>query len=296
MNKLIKYFQNYLFSKNLSNKTIEIYGNNIVYLEKYLLSINKDLLTATNDDITNYFKTQTLKTTSYNNKITCIQMFYKYLSFEKINYELKVNKIEHIKNDKVYPRIISYDDIKNMISSCGDSLLGIRNKAIITFLYVTGLRVSELVNLTFNDINLNEGYIRCIGKGNKEKVIVVGDLLAITLNNYLKNARNKLINGLNSKYIFANTEGEPLKRQTIFNIIKDAKEKAKIRLNVSPHTLRHCFATHMLENGADIRSVQEMLGHADISTTQIYLNITKNKIKEDYFNKFKDPLKENENE
>ena len=167
MNKHIKYFQNYLFSKNLSNKTIEIYGNNIVYLEKYLLSINKDLLTATNDDITNYFKTQTLKTTSYNNKITCIQMFYKYLSFEKINYELKVNKIEHIKNDKVYPRIISYDDIKNMISSCGDSLLGIRNKAIITFLYVTGLRVSELVNLTFNDINLNEGYIRCIGKGNK---------------------------------------------------------------------------------------------------------------------------------
>ena len=131
----------------------------------------------------------------------------------------------------------------------------------------------------------------------KEKIIVVGDLLSITLNNYTNNVRTKILNGLHSKYIFVNSEGEPLTRQTIYDIVIMCKEKANIKLKVTPHTFRHCFATHMLENGADIRSVQEMLGHSDISTTQIYLNIAKNKIKEDYFKKFKDPfIKEDTNE
>ena len=129
---------------------------------------------------------------------------------------------------------------------------------------------------------------------NKEKIIVVGDLLSITLNDYTNNVRKKILSGLHSKYIFVNSEGEPLTRQTIYDIVKECKNKANIKLKVTPHTFRHCFATHMLENGADIRSVQEMLGHSDISTTQIYLNIAKTKLKEDYFKKFKDPMKKEE--
>lgn len=293
----IKYFQSYLFTKNLSNNTINKYSGEVIKFDEYLKNINKTLFTAKNDDLIEYLNTMTLKNTSYNNKVTCIKEFYKYLTYEKISFNIIIDKIEHIKNEKRYPRIITFEDIKKMISCNDNSLLGIRNKCIITMLYVTGLRVSELINLTFNDINLDEGYIRCIGKGNKEKIIVIGDLLSITLSSYLNNARNKLINGLNTNYIFANSEGEAITRQQIFNIIKDSALKANIKLKVSPHTLRHCFATHMLENGADIRSVQEMLGHSDIKTTQVYLNIAKKKIQQDYFDKFNDDfLKEDKHE
>ena len=127
---------------------------------------------------------------------------------------------------------------------------------------------------------------------NKEKIIVCGDLLNITLNKYVREIRNKILLGMHSEYVFVNQEGEPISRQVVYEVVKNAAKKANIKLKVSPHTLRHCFATHMLENGADIRSVQEMLGHSDISTTQIYLNISKKAIKESYYNKFKDPLKE----
>ena len=179
-----------------------------------------------------------------------------------------------------------------MIKVQDNSILGQRNKAIILLFYISGLRVSELCNLTFNNINFEEGYIRCIGKGNKEKIIVCGDLLNITLNKYVREIRNKILLGMHSEYVFVNQEGEPISRQVVYEVVKTAAKKANIKLKVSPHTLRHCFATHMLENGADIRSVQEMLGHSDISTTQIYLNISKKAIKESYYNKFKDPLKE----
>lgn len=295
MIKEIKYYQNYLsMNKNLSNKSIESYTYDLLLFERYLSSINKSLLKADNEDIDNFYKTLTLKSTSFNRLITSLKSFYKFLLFK--NYDIKVNidKLKHVRRDKIYPKIIKFSDIANMINANDNSLIGIRNKTIISLLYITGLRVSELINLTYNNVNLDEGYIRCIGKGNKEKVIVVGDLLSISLSNYTNNIRNKILNGLSSKYIFVNSEGDPLSRQCVYDIVKNSAKKAGIKLNVSPHTLRHCFATHMIENGADIRSVQEMLGHSDISTTQVYLNIAKSKIKEDYFNKFIDPLKEEE--
>ena len=163
-------------------------------------------------------------------------------------------------------------------------------------LYVTGLRVSELINLTFNDINLNEGYIRCIGKGDKERIINVGNLLSLTLYSYINETRELILNGLESNYLFVDSEGKKLTRQTIYNVINETAKKANIKLNVTPHTLRHCFATHMIENGADIRSVQELLGHSSITTTQVYLNISNQTLKENYFAKFKDPLSKEENE
>lgn len=295
MTREIKIFQNYLSTnKNLSNNTIDSYTFDLMKLENYVKSINKTLLNINNDDIDNFIKTLTLKTSSYNRLITSITLFYKYLISINYNININVSKIEHVKNDKIYPKIISFDDIRKMISCNENTILGNRNKTILTMLYITGLRVSELINLTYNDINFNEGYIRCLGKGNKEKIIVVGDLLSITLNDYTNNVRKKILSGLHSKYIFVNSEGEPLTRQTIYDIVKECKNKANIKLKVTPHTFRHCFATHMLENGADIRSVQEMLGHSDISTTQIYLNIAKTKLKEDYFKKFKDPMKKEE--
>lgn len=293
MNKEIRYFQSYLSTvKNLSNTTIYNYTNDIKALNKHLVEHNLSLFDATNQDIYDFLKTLNLKSNSYNRKITTFKEFYKYLIYENYTINVIVDKLLHIKNDKKFPRIISFEDVGKLIKVQDNSLLGERNKAIIMLLYISGLRVSELCNLTFNNINFEEGYIRCIGKGNKEKIIVCGDLLKITLNTYVNEIRMKILYGISSKYIFVNQEGDPLKRQTIYNVVKDAASKANIKLKVSPHTLRHCFATHMLENGADIRSVQEMLGHSDISTTQIYLNISKKTLKENYYSKFKDPLKE----
>lgn len=293
MNKEIRYFQSYLSTvKNLSNTTIYNYTNDIKALNKHLVEHNLSLFDATNQDIYDFLKTLNLKSNSYNRKITTFKEFYKYLIYENYTINVIVDKLLHIKNDKKFPRIISFEDVGKLIKVQDNSLLGERNKAIIMLLYISGLRVSELCNLTFNNINFEEGYIRCIGKGNKEKIIVCGDLLKITLNTYVNEIRMKILYGISSKYIFVNQEGDPLKRQTIYNVVKDAANKANIKLKVSPHTLRHCFATHMLENGADIRSVQEMLGHSDISTTQIYLNISKKTLKENYYSKFKDPLKE----
>lgn len=295
MTKEIRSFQNYLLSsKNLSNKTILAYSNDIIQFEKYLLNCQKTLLTATNDDIYIFLNDKNLKSKSYNRKITSIIEFYKYLSMINVDFKIEINRLHHIKNDKVYPRIIKIEDIKNMIAVCDQTLIGQRNKVIIMMLYISGIRVSELCNLTYNEVNLDEGFIRLIGKGNKEKIIPVGDILKIVLSNYTNNIRPLILNGLKSLYVFVNSEGEILTRQTVYNIIKQSAYKANIKLKVTPHTLRHCFATHMLENGADIRSVQELLGHSDISTTQIYLNIANQQIKNNYFNKFSDPLDDKE--
>ena len=289
----IKYFQSYLSSiKNVSNKTIENYTIDLVLLENFLSENKKTLLNANNDDIYEYLNSQEFKSKTYNRKVTSIKEFYKFLIAEKYNISVNINKIEHIKNEKVYPKIIKFEDISKMVSVQENTTLGMRNKVIIMFLYITGLRVSELCNLTYSDINFQEGYIRCIGKGNKEKIIMVGELLSINLSAYTNTTRKEILNGLESKYVFVNSEGDPLSRQAIFNIIKDAASKADIKLHVSPHTLRHCFATHMLENGADVRTVQELLGHTDISTTQVYLNISNKAIKNAYLSKFKDPLLE----
>lgn len=293
MTKEIRYFQSYLSTiKNLSNKTIENYSTDLKLLENYLIENNSSLLKADNKQIYNYLSTLDIKNQTFNRKITSFKEFYKYLLSEKYCINVRIDKILHVKNEKKYPRIISYEDVKKLVAVQEDTLIGNRNKAIITLLYITGLRVSELCNLTFNNINFKEGYIRCIGKGNKEKIIVCGELLNISLNYYIKELRPKILYGIQSNYIFVNQEGEPLKRQTIYEIVRNASIKAEIKLKVSPHTLRHCFATHMLENGADVRSVQEMLGHSDISTTQIYLNISKKAIKDSYYKHFKDPLKE----
>lgn len=297
MNRNVRYFASYLSTvKNLQNKTIDAYVSDLNLLENYLISHNLTFLSATNKDITNYLANENLKPKSYNRKITSFIEFYKYLYSEHENYNVNIEKLHHIKNEKIYPQIISFDDLKKMIATEDNTTIGKRNKVIIMLLYITGLRVSELINLTYNDINMNEGYIRCIGKGNKEKIIQVGDLLKITLGEYNDITRKEILNGLVSNYVFVNTEAEPLSRQCVYDIITKAANNANIKLKVTPHTLRHCFATHMLENGADLRSVQEMLGHADISTTQIYLNISNTKLKNEYYGKFKDPLQDNKKE
>lgn len=292
MNDELDKFESFLLlKKNLSNQTIQAYSSDIELFEKYLKNNNKDIYNANNEDLYSYLSSLNLKNKSFNRKLTSISEFYKFLLSKDKKIKVNIDKIRHVKNEKIYPKIIKKEEINRLIQVQENNLIGQRNQIIILFLYVSGLRVSELISLTYNDLNFKEGSIRCIGKGDKEKIVIIGDLLKMILYPY-QEIRTKLLNHHESKYVFINKNQKPLTRQYVYQMIKKSADKANIKLKVSPHTLRHCFATHMLENGADLISVQEMLGHANVATTQIYLNVANNKIKEDYFKKFKDPLKE----
>lgn len=162
-----------------------------------------------------------------------------------------------------------------------DSPKGIRDKAMLELLYATGIRVSELISLNVDDVNLDMGYIRCCN-GMKERIIPIGSVAIKVLSSYLENHRNSFIKGHDEPSLFLNCHGKRLTRQGFWKIIKAYTKKAQLEKTITPHTLRHSFATHLIQNGADLKSVQEMLGHSDISTTQIYMHLTKNKIKEVY--------------
>ena len=159
---------------------------------------------------------------------------------------------------------------------------GLRDKAMLELLYATGLRVSELVSLDLNNLNLENNFIRCYGKGSKERIVPLGDIAARFIKEYLRLGRGKLEKSGTSPALFLNQQGHRLTRQGFWKIIKKYAAQARINTVITPHTLRHSFATHLLENGADIRSVQEMLGHSDISTTQIYTHLTQKRVKDIY--------------
>jgi len=162
-----------------------------------------------------------------------------------------------------------------------DDLKGYRDKAMLELLYATGIRVSELICLNVSDVNLDMGFIRC-NKGNKERMVPIGSASIQALNEYLTKSRNLLIQRSDEKALFVNVNGKRLTRQGFWKIIKQYKNQAKINKDITPHTLRHSFAAHLLENGADLKSLQEMLGHSDISSTQVYAQIAKNRIREVY--------------
>jgi integrase/recombinase XerD len=191
--------------------------------------------------------------------------------------------LEAPKQEKRLPKILSVGDVLKLLEQPGlKTPAGIRDRAMLEVLYATGLRVSELVSLRLIDLNLEEGYIRCLGKGSKERIVPLGSVAVKYLHFYLDHARKFLAAAPGEETLFLNHHGHGLTRQGFWKIIKKYAEKLGIADRITPHTLRHSFATHLLENGADLRSVQEMLGHVDISTTQIYTHLTRDKLKEVY--------------
>jgi len=199
-----------------------------------------------------------------------------------------IDDLEYKKRKRSYPNVLKLSEIQQLIHTLDNGLYDQRNKTIILILYCSGLRVSELVELKLSQINFKEGYIRCFGKGSKEKVIYCGDVLTIILKYYLNQIRPEILHFRTSEYLFINKIVEPLTRKYIYDIITKAAKKANLHKKVTPHTLRHTFATHLLENGADLRSIKEMLGHKDIATTQIYTHLSNQNIKESYLKHFKD--------
>ncbi|MCH8982173.1 tyrosine-type recombinase/integrase, partial [candidate division KSB1 bacterium] len=182
---------------------------------------------------------------------------------------------------KRVPDVLTIEEIESIIHSAkGRKWQAVRDRSILELFYASGMRVSELADLKIDSVNLDLGFVRCIGKGRKERIIPIGRRACESLNKYYDKARKKLAKNNGTLYIFLSRLGKKISRQSIWKIIKSYGKKAKIKREVKPHTLRHSFATHLLEHGADLRSVQEMLGHADISTTQIYTHLDREYLKE----------------
>lgn len=294
----IRRFSQYLLvEKGLAKNTIDAYCKDLQLFKDFLQDIGKEKLSeATLEDIFQFLNDQILQSSSYNRKMTTFRDYYKFLLKNKVMINFSIQELESKKKKQSLPVVLSKEEIFSLIQVNQNGVFERRNQVILAMLYCSGLRVSELCNLTISNLNFKEGYIRCYTKGAKEKIIYCGEILHIILLPYLENERKMILKNMVSDFIFINRYGEKLTRQSVFKIIYNSAKKAKINKHISPHTLRHCFATHMLENGADLRSIQEMLGHSDISTTQIYTHLSNENMKKNYFACFKMIQEENENE
>ena len=278
-------FINYLaVERGLSSNTLMAYRRD---LAQYFTFLNekksKDARAIERKDITDFMQEQKgrgLSTTSICRSLSAIKMFHRFLVREGLAKTDPTNLIDMPRLWKRIPDVLSVPEIEAMLGSAkGGHWQAVRDRAILELFYASGMRVSELINLKLDSINLEVGYVRCIGKGRKERIIPVGKRAREALGKYCAAARQKLNKGNVSSALFLSRLGKKMSRQSAWKIIKRYARKTNIKKVIKPHTLRHSFATHLLEHGADLRSVQEMLGHSDISTTQIYTHVDKERLK-----------------
>jgi len=282
----INEFTEYLIiDKKYSENTIKAYNNDLKKFKNFIK--NKTINNIDENSIKDYIKylnkeNNDPKTISHN--ISTLRSFYKFLLIEK---RIKKNPMEYIelpKTKKTLPKTLSIEEIDKLLDINLTDAFSFRNKAMLELMYSSGLRVSELINVKIHDIDISNCIIRIMGKGSKERIVPLGDYAIKYIELYLKKHREKLIKRELNDYLFLNNHGEHLTRQGFFKILKTIAKEKNIKTEFSPHTLRHSFATHLLNGGADLRSIQEMLGHSDISTTQIYTHVSKEKLKENYNN------------
>lgn len=240
------------------------------------------VLEATRLDIAEYLghlRRRGLSSSTVDRKTDSLRAFYRFLAAEKHTTDDPTRLIESSRSWSKLPEVLSVAEVQSLLDEPDTSKpLGLRNKVILEVIYATGLRVSELVELRITDLNPEIGYVRCLGKGNKERVVPIGSKALSAIQGYLRSGRPRL--RPKGDYLLVNYRGEKLTRDGVRRIIQQIARSAGIQKNISPHTLRHCFATHLLERGADLRSLQEMLGHADISTTQIYTHVNSKRLRE----------------
>lgn len=287
MEQYIQGFIEYLHNvKKMSDNTEMSYRRDLAKVVAYLneqgiKDINK--VTATNlTSYVMYLEKNNFSAATISRNIASLKAFYHYLMKENIVSEDVAEDLHAPKIEKKIPEILSMEEVVRLLEQpTGDSSKEVRDKAMLELLYATGIRVTELITLKVEDINLNMGYITC-KDANKERVIPFGNEAKKALNRYLGGVREAMLADPSSEFLFANCSGQPMSRQGFWKLIKYYAKKAGITSDITPHTLRHSFAAHLVENGADLRSVQEMLGHSDISTTQIYAHMNHSHIKEVY--------------
>lgn len=297
MQTIIDHYVNYLRAgRNASPHTVRTYinaliGNKIRGSEKgffqFLFANKINSLEAVNKQILRdymyWLMQQGVARSSIANKLSAIRSFYRYLLREELIKDNPLEEVTSPKLDKRLPIVLTTDEVTRLLEApITDKPGGQRDKAILELLYASGLRVSEIVNLNLNQVDLSEKEIRVVGKGNKERVVLMGEPAAKSLSIYINNGRTKLLGGKKSVAVFINRSGQRLIERRIQKIMDHYARVANINRKIHPHVLRHTFATHMLDGGADLRVVQELLGHASLSTTQIYTHVSKSQAKKIY--------------
>lgn len=286
MKNLITDFINYLnVERGLAKNTLLSYSRDLNQYMAYLTQAHSiaQPQNVIRSHITSYMqvkKKEGLSVRSICRHLAAIRMFHRFLVREGIVADDPTDLIDTPRAWKRVPDVLSSQEMMKMIEApMKRGKLSLRDKAVLELFYASGLRVSELVDLTMDRLNMDLGIVRCMGKGNKERLVPVGKKSLKVLQNYIQTARVKMLKGKTSDALFVSRLGKKMTRQSVWKLVKHCAATAGIKKNIKPHTLRHTFATHLLQHGADLRSVQEMLGHSDISTTQIYTHVDKERLK-----------------
>lgn len=286
MEKQLKLFFDFLENgKKLSNNTLQSYKRDLTQFEAYLKENKLNYNKLKTEDIRNYIQylhENGKKASTISRSLASIRSFYQY---EVKNRKVKVDPTEGIQSPKIekrVPSVLTSKEVELLLEQPKNvDLKGTRDKAMLEFAYATGMRVTEIISLDLDDVNLEEGYVVC-KTGEKQRTIPLGKMSLKALKDYIENAREFIIRDENETALFVNINGKRLTRQGFWKIIKYYKEQAHITKDITPHVLRHSFATHLLQNGADLKAIQSMLGHSDISSTQVYMQFQNEGIKNVY--------------
>lgn len=288
MQRLVNDFINYLsVERGLAKNTLESYQFD---LEQYRQYCQQQKINPLSDDgakaVMGFLlklKREGRKPSTISRRLAALKAFYRFLVNEGQIPKDPTANLESPRLGQRLPKVLTSAEVDILLAQprVGEPT-GIRDKAMLELLYATGIRVSELVSLNIDQVNLEQGYVRCFGKGSKERIVPLGSMASRYISEYIIRGRAKLTKGKTDDALFVNQHGRRLTRQGFWKIIKKYSVMGNINKDITPHTMRHSFATHLLENGADLRSVQEMLGHADITTTQVYTHLTRGKLKEIY--------------
>ncbi len=282
----IKRFKRFLqIEKGLSPNSVYSYTYDLKKFSDFLSKEKKDILTATQDDIMRFLKFE--KTKKHNSSRTlarslaAIRQFYNFISDTMGNIDNPTIKIETPSVKKTLPDFLSIEEVTELFRSISENdIFELRDKTIFELLYSCGLRISEAVELKMSDIDFENRLLKVKGKGEKERIVPFGDEALRLLKLYNTSSRPYIIGGRQSEFVFISKKALKLNRKSVWRLLKGYVDRTRISKNITPHTLRHSYATHLIENGADLRSVQELLGHVDISTTQIYTHLAQKKLKE----------------
>ena len=280
-------FEKYILKeKQAAQNTVNAYRKDLEHFEAFVLERGaKDLTDVSNTDIVSYvmeMKKEDKSRSTVNRKLTSIRTFYKFLVKEG---KIKENPAENIKSPRIEKKEIEYlsiDDVDKLMTLPDETIKGKRDRAMLELMYATGIRASELIDMKLDDCNMRMGFVKCSGEHSKARIIPIGRPARMALETYIYDVRPAMLRGGDSDSLFLNYVGEPMTRQGLWKILKEYGEEAGFKIKLTPQVIRNSFAVHMLQNGADIKSIQELMGHEDIAATQAYLAVTKNRIKDVY--------------